>query len=155
MKKAYVILVVLLMSVVGYAQKTDATDLVDSISTIEFRVYLDVSKMKKKFARFFERTSKQSLKMVNPGDTFNFSDLKSSAPADKRLIFLGEGRSNTGVIVYQQGGNAQQYFCIIYKKSGRAYSYQLIRLNESVTGIQELREVISKDGFTTFASYPH
>jgi hypothetical protein len=154
MKRACAIIVIILIKVVAYAQKAETNGLPDSILAVGFKVSNEVNKMDKRFVRFFERTSRESLKMVNPKDTFNFSDLKTAAPHNKRLIFLGEGTGKINLIVYQQGGNAQQCFCLIYKENKKRCSYQLIRLNEFVKTIQELKEAVSQDRFNAFAYYP-
>ncbi len=154
MKLLCVIVICFLLRSVSFAQMAEMNALPDSISHDRFILYSEVSKIEKKFVRFFERTSKKSLRMVNPTDTFNFTDLASSNPPNKRLIFGGKSASHTGFIVYQQGGNAQQYFCIVYKKQKKGYSYQLIRLKGFVDDIQELKSAISSREFEEFIYFP-
>lgn len=120
-------------------------ELLDSLVFNDFSLFYETKNIDKKFIRFLKKDQVVDFKIVNPTDTFNFTDLKDRHIPDKRLVFGGKSKYGINFIVYEQGGNAKQILALVYKKNKtKKYLFALVRLEKAVKEILELKLQVQK-----------
>lgn len=145
------LIIFLLVSLIGMQSIAQSNDLIDSISSCNFKVSYSINDIDKKFLSYLKSVKKIDFKIVNRYQIFNESDAIDRNLPNKRLVFFAKSEGGIQTIVYEQGGNAKQLLCLIYKKiKKKQYLFELLRLEVYVSDLESLKKSISDRKFFAF-----
>jgi len=104
--------------------------------------------------KFAEIAKDPNLKIANPGEKFQATDVISEAGLSSRRLIFGGISKEYCVLHYERGGRAHSYYVILFKRSGNDASFLWGGVtNQKIRNLSALRELIRADALDDSRPY--
>jgi len=149
-KRRILTLFIQCLTITALSQESGARDssLIQGVLTGKFIIIHSKEKIDQKFLAFLRKNRGINLRLVNPGQPFNDTDLIMNDLPKHELVFATKNPEGINFIVYGNGNGAAQNICLIYSKIGRSkFITSTIRVDDSVNSLERLKAAIDNDSY--------